>query len=122
MQFTGALIAALSMVDVSAAPSVGQSSTAQAEEHLRQACEIVWARAKPYQIERCTRRAMAMLGNNDQLRDNELKRLLVDSERELESCRQTLDRARDELARHEASDAPATSNPGSSASETVSHP
>ena len=33
---------------------------------------------------------MAALGNDDQLRDNELKRLLVDSERELERCKDEL--------------------------------
>ncbi len=61
-----------------------QDEALRAEKLLRQACEVVWEDATPYVIDRCTKRAMAALGDNDRLRDNELKRLLIDCERELE--------------------------------------
>ncbi|HXV60138.1 MAG TPA: hypothetical protein VEK15_05550, partial [Vicinamibacteria bacterium] len=87
-----------------AAPSAGHSSTAEALGHLRRACEIIWANAEPSEIEQCTKRAMAAMGHDDLLRDNELKRLLIDSDRELESCREALGQARDELAKIKSSD------------------
>ncbi len=87
MKVTGVIALALTLLAVAAVSSTSPSSTARAEQHLRQACEIVWSSEKPQQIERCTRRAMAALGNDDRLRDNELKRMLVDSEHELEACR-----------------------------------
>ena len=61
--------------------------------HLRRACEVVWTNATEYQIERCTKRAMAAMGNENRLRDKELKRLLMSSERELETCKQELNHA-----------------------------
>jgi hypothetical protein len=72
-------------------------------DHLKKACEAVWKTGTPYQVERCTRRAMAALGDENRLRDNELKRLLHQSERELKACSAELETARGELTRLEAS-------------------
>ena len=41
---------------------------------------------------------MASMGDVDRLRDNELKRLLVDSERDLDTCRDELDRVKEDTA------------------------
>jgi hypothetical protein len=41
---------------------------------------------------------MAALGDENRLRDNELKRLLIASERELETCTQALGEARGNFA------------------------
>ena len=38
------------------------------------------------------------MGDVDRLRDNELKRLLVDSERDLDTCREELDRVKEDTA------------------------
>lgn len=67
--------------------SGSESPASQAEAHIRKACELVWPETNPRQIELCTTRAMAALVDENQLRDNELKRLLMDSERELERCK-----------------------------------
>ncbi|HXV64480.1 MAG TPA: hypothetical protein VEK15_27530 [Vicinamibacteria bacterium] len=117
MRIGGALTAALGLVVGYGAPSAGHSSAAEAQKHLRRACEIVWANAEPSEIEQCTKRAMAALGHDDLLRDNELKRLLIDSDRELESCRESLDQARDELARLKSSHSSKTTT-----SERLGHP
>lgn len=71
-----------------------QSQAAQAEQHLRKACELVWAGTSPYKVDHCTKRAMAAMGDENRLRDNELKRMLIASERELETCTQALAGAR----------------------------
>ncbi len=71
-----------------------ESKAADAEQHLRKACEIVWASATPYKVDHCTKRAMAALADENRLRDNELKRLLIASERELETCTTQLRQAR----------------------------
>lgn len=75
-----------------------ESPAAEAEQHLRKACEIVWAGATPYKIDHCTKRAMAALADENRLRDNELKRMLIASERELETCTQALSQARGQHA------------------------
>ena len=124
MRIGGTLTAALGLVVGYVAPSAGHSSTAEAQEHLRRACEITWANAEPSEIEQCTKRAMAALGHDDLLRDNELKRLLIDSDRELESCKEALDQARDELAKIKSSDSSGTSAPGrkTASSRRSGHP
>ncbi len=83
---------ALVLVMVTAIPSGSVSNTHEVEKHLRQACEIVWA-AAPYQVERCTRRAMSAMSDDNRLRDNELKRMLTASDRELEECKVELHQA-----------------------------
>ena len=65
-----------------------QSEASRAEKILRQACEIVWPDATVYQVDRCTHRAMAAMGDENRLRDNELKRLLIDCERELQKLKE----------------------------------
>jgi hypothetical protein len=57
--------------------------------------------AAEYEIQRCSERAMAALGEHDRLRDNELKRLILESEKELEACQAERDELRDELLTHE---------------------
>ena len=76
-----------------AAPAGAQAEAAEAERLLRQDCEVVWASAAPYRIDQCTRRAMAALADENRLRDNELKRMLITSERELEECNAELSKA-----------------------------
>lgn len=93
---TIAAIFVVAMAAATASPS--ESKTARAEEHLRKACELIWENSTPYKIEHCTKRAMAALGDEDRLRDNELKRLLIASERELDRCEEALGRARTERA------------------------
>ena len=83
-------VVGLALVLVAAAPSSSENPAAEAEHHLRKACEIVWSGSHEYQIERCTKRAMAAMGDENRLRDNELKRLLMSSERELETCKKEL--------------------------------
>ena len=90
---TPALLAVLTVVLATATPSNSSNKAAEAEVHLRMACEVVWTDATDYQIDRCTKRAMAAMGDENRLRDNELKRLLMSSERELETCKQELIRA-----------------------------
>ena len=87
---TGAILAALVMVFATATPSGSGNKASEAEVHLRKACAVVWTGATDYQIERCTKRAMAAMADENRLRDNELKRLLMSSERELETCKQEL--------------------------------
>ncbi len=69
-----------------------ENKASEAESHLRKACELDWTNADVYQIERCTKRAMSAMGDTNRLRDNELKRLLMSSERELETCKQAADK------------------------------
>ena len=90
---TGAILAAFVVVIGTATPSGSGNKASEAEVHLRRACEVVWTNATDSQIERCTRRAMAAMGDENRLRDNELKRLLMSSERELETCKQELTQA-----------------------------
>ena len=89
----GTILAACVMVMATAAPSGSGNKASEAEVHLRKACELVWTNADVYQIDRCTGRAMSAMGDENRLRDNELKRLLMSSERELESCKQELNQA-----------------------------
>lgn len=86
------------VVMAAATTSRSESKTARAAEHLRKACELIWENATSYKIEHCTKRAMAALGEEDRLRDNELKRLLIASERELDRCQAALGRARADVA------------------------
>jgi hypothetical protein len=90
---TAAMLAVSTVVLATATPSGSANQASEAEVHLRRACEIVWTDASDYQIDRCTQRAMAAMGDENRLRDNELKRLLMSSERELETCKQELTRA-----------------------------
>lgn len=87
---TRAIFAALVVVLVSAAPSGSGNKASEAEAHLRKACEVVWSSASEYQLDRCTKRAMAAMADENRLRDNELKRMLMSSERELETCKEEL--------------------------------
>jgi hypothetical protein len=98
MRVTGTILAALAVVMVTATPSGSGNKASEAEVHLRKACELVWTNADVYQIERCTKRAMSAMGDTNRLRDNELKRLLMSSERELETCTQELNQAVDDRA------------------------
>lgn len=93
VRVTGSILAAFAVVIVTATPSGSGNKATEAVVHLRKACEVVWTNADEYQIERCTRRAMAAMGDDNRLRDNELKRLLMSSERELETCKQELTQA-----------------------------
>jgi len=98
VRVTGAILAAFVVVMATATPSGSGNKASEAEVHLRKACELVWTNAHEFQIERCTRRAMAAMGDENRLRDNELKRLLMSSERELETCKQELNEATDKHA------------------------
>ncbi len=98
MRWAEGLVLALVTVVVTAEPSRCESNAAQAEVYVRKACESVLGNAAQYQVERCTLRAMASMGDVDRLRDNELKRLLVDSERGLDTCREELDRVKEDTA------------------------
>jgi len=93
VRVTGAILAAFVVVMATATPSGSGNKASEAEVHLRKACELVWTNAHEFQIERCTRRAMAAMGDENRLRNNELKRLLMSSERELETCKQELNEA-----------------------------
>ena len=87
---TRAALAALAVVLAAATPSGSGNKASEAEVHLRKACEVVWSGASDYQIDRCTKRTMAAMGDENRLRDNELKRMLMSSERELETCKEEL--------------------------------
>ncbi len=54
--------------------------------HIKKACEVVWVNTSEYKVDRCVIRTMSALGDENRLRNNELKRLLIESERELEKC------------------------------------
>ncbi len=105
MKFTGMFLATLLMVVVTVPSAEARSKEAEQAEavdavaHLKKACEVVWKSGTAYQIDRCTRRAMAALGEENRLRDNELKRMLIQSDRELETCSDALE----ELIKAEAS-------------------
>jgi len=101
MRGTAATLCLLVLASAVAEPTGTQSSTAKALAQVRKACELVWANAAPYQIRRCTERAMAALGEDERLRDNELKRMLIESENELEACRAELADLRDDIAASE---------------------
>ena len=79
LRVTGAILAAFVVVITTATPSGSGNKASEAEVHLRRACEVVWTNATEYQIERCTKRAMGAMGDENRLRDNELKRLLMSS-------------------------------------------
>ena len=88
---TGTIVAAFVVfLGAIAQPARAESKTSEAELHLRKACEAVWTNATESQIDRCTKRAMAAMADENRLRDNELKRLLIDSEQELKTCKQEL--------------------------------
>jgi len=93
VRVTGTILAAVVVVMATAAPSGSGNKASEAEVHLRKACELVWTNTDVYQIDRCTKRAMGAMGDVNRLRDNELKRLLMSSERELETCKQELNQA-----------------------------
>lgn len=101
MRWAEGLVLAAMTVLITAQPSLGESNTARAEAYIRKACESVWGEAAEHRVERCTARAMASLDDTNRLRDNELKRLLMDSERELDRCRQELRGEREEALRRE---------------------
>jgi len=67
-----------------------QNPTILAEKHIKIACETVWENASIYKINMCTKRGMAAMAEENRLRDNELKRLLLKSERDLEICMEEL--------------------------------
>ncbi|TDI46126.1 MAG: hypothetical protein E2P02_05815 [Acidobacteria bacterium] len=97
MKFTGMFLATLLLVVMTVPSAKARSEGAEQGEaadaivHLKKACEVVWTRGTTYQIDRCTRRAMAALGDENRLRDNELKRMLMQSDRELETCSDALE-------------------------------
>lgn len=96
------LATALALATIGFAVTAGSSTTgsnaAEAQTHLRKACEIVWSGTNQYEIDRCTERTMAAMSDHERLRDSELKRLLFASEEELEICRAELHRMSDETA------------------------
>jgi hypothetical protein len=83
-------VVALGFLTAALAAVPAESPTARAEEHVRKACAVVWANAAPYQIERCTDRAMAALGEDELARYSELQRTLKESESELQTCKAEL--------------------------------
>jgi len=93
-----ALVIAVATITLTAEHAKAESNVAKAEEYTRKACELVWMDAAPFRIEQCTRRAMAALSEHNQLRDNELKRLLLDTEGELETCEAQLTERQDREA------------------------
>ena len=94
----------VAMVVISTAAILRSNDKASgAEVHLRKACEIVWSANTPgesrgtqNQVEWCVNRAMSAMGNENRLRDNELKRLLMSSERELDTCKEQLEKINEE--------------------------
>lgn len=66
--------------------AVQPSPVELAKGHLQKACEIIWKDAKEYEINHCINRTMSALSTSNRLRDNELKRLLLASEKQLEKC------------------------------------
>jgi len=60
-----------------------QPTTAKIYNHLEEACKLAWPTGNEARIERCSKRAMAVMGDSDRLRDNQLKALLVECEGEL---------------------------------------
>ena len=89
MRGAGALLGGFVAIVVGVV-SASESPTTLAQEHVRKACELVWAKAAPHQIDRCTERAMAALGEDERLRYAELTRMLIASDLELESCKAEL--------------------------------
>lgn len=57
-----------------------------AANHIQKACVAVWEGTSDHKIDRCIVRTMSALNPSNRLRDNELKRLLLASEKELEKC------------------------------------
>ena len=98
MKATGMFLATLLIVVVTVPAAPAQTEATDAMEHLKKACKAVWKTGTAYQIDRCTRRAMAALGDENRLRDNELKRMLIQSDRDLESCSEKLEKLRDEAS------------------------
>ena len=78
-----------------------QAEAADAIVLLKKACEVVWKSGTAYQIDRCTRRVMAALGDENRQRDNELKRMLIQSDRELETCSDALEKLKAEASSSE---------------------
>ena len=104
MRSIAALLPALLLLLAPPAETGGvESATGKAHEHVRKACELVWSAAPAHEIDRCTERAMAALGEHDQLRDSELKRLILDSDQELETCRAEREELKEELRAQETS-------------------
>ena len=70
------------------------TQTLEVEGHLRDACELTWKSSRQpttLAVERCVKRAMSAMSDESRLRDNELKRLLMASERELLACRDRIE-------------------------------
>lgn len=103
MRSIAALVPALLLLAPPAETGAVESATAKAHEHVRKACELVWSGAPVHEIDKCAERAMAALGEHDQLRDSELKRLILDSDKELETCRAERDELKEELRTQETS-------------------
>jgi len=61
-----------------------QPDPIEVQDHLRQACKLVWEGKSDATIERCVGRAMEALGTDERLRSRELQRMLVSCNRELE--------------------------------------
>ena len=57
-----------------------------AAKHIHKACAAVWVDTSEYKVDRCVVRAMSALNPTNRLRDNELKALLMESEKALEKC------------------------------------
>ena len=98
MKFTWMFLSTL-LIAVVAAPCVhAQTEASNAIELLERACKAVWKTGTTFQIDRCTRRAMAALGDENRLRDNELKRMLMQSDRDLVVCSDKLEKLEDEAS------------------------
>ncbi len=89
-------LSCVAMVVISVVMVASQSKASAAQLHLRRACKVVWTDANDAKIDRCVKRAMAAMGVEDQLRDNELKRMLLSGERKLESCQKELIECKEE--------------------------
>lgn len=65
------------------------------ETHVTKACELAWSSGDKTPtvttIEQCKRRVMSAMTIDNALRNNELKRMLTASEKELASCKLKLE-------------------------------
>lgn len=67
----------------------GTTSARQVSEveiHLKDACAAAWPLGTKARVNQCVARAMAAMGDENRMRDNELKHLLMVCEKELRAC------------------------------------